>query len=100
MWCLESVRLFDEFPYAARSWPKPWRVLLKAEVMAQGENPRFVVTSLVGLDADMLYEDIYCTPGQAELFFKVLKNGCKVEALQLSQMDRVERVLVLSMIVA
>lgn len=34
----ESVRVFDEFPYAARSWPKPWRMLLKAEVMAQGEN--------------------------------------------------------------
>ncbi|GAC1422055.1 MAG: hypothetical protein NVSMB6_23640 [Burkholderiaceae bacterium] len=28
------------------------------------------------------------------------KNGCKVEALQLSQMDRVERALVLYMIVA
>ena len=30
----------------------------------------------------------------------MLKNGCKVEALQLSQMDRVERALVLYMIVA
>jgi hypothetical protein len=62
----ESVRLFDEFPYAARSWPKPRCVLLKVEVMAQGENPRFVVTSLVGLDAGTLYEDIYCARGEAE----------------------------------
>jgi hypothetical protein len=30
----------------------------------------------------------------------VLKNGCKVEALQLAQMDRVERALVLYMVVA
>ena len=30
----------------------------------------------------------------------MLKNGCKVEALQLSQMDRVERALVLYMILA
>jgi len=70
----EAVRLFDEFPYAARSWPKAWRVLLKAEVMAEGENPRFVVTSLLGLDADTLYEEIYCARGQAENFIKHLKT--------------------------
>lgn len=75
----ESVRLFDEFPYAARSWPKPWRVLLKAEVMAQGENPRFVVTSLVGLDAGTLYEDIYCARGQAENFIKHLKSDLSAD---------------------
>ena len=70
----ESVRLFDEFPYAAGSWPQPWRVLLKAEVMALGENPRFVVTSLSGLDAGILYEEIYCARGQTENFIKHLKN--------------------------
>ncbi|NIA01135.1 transposase, partial [Massilia sp. CCM 8734] len=59
-----AVRLFDEFTYKARSWPRAWRVLLKAEVMALGENTRFIVTSLPGLDADMLYEDIYCARGQ------------------------------------
>ena len=75
----ESVRVFDEFPYIARSWPKPWRVLLKAEVMAQGENPRFVVTSLVGLDAGTLYEDIYCARGQAENFIKHLKNDLSAD---------------------
>ncbi|NHZ94132.1 IS1380 family transposase, partial [Massilia sp. CCM 8733] len=61
-----AVRLFDEFTYKARSWPRAWRVLLKAEVMALGENTRFIVTSLPGLDAGMLYEDIYCARGQAE----------------------------------
>jgi Transposase DDE domain group 1 len=70
----QAVRLFDEFSYAADSWPKAWRVLLKAEVMAQGENPRFVVTSLTGLDADMLYEDVYCGRGQSENFIKHLKT--------------------------
>ncbi len=70
----DAVRLFDEFPYAAGSWPKAWRVLLKAEVMALGENPRFVVTSLVGLDADCLYEDLYCARGQSENFIKHLKT--------------------------
>lgn len=70
----EVVRLYDEFPYAADSWQKSWRVSLKAEVMALGENPRFVVTSLDGLDADMLYEDVYCARGQSENFITQLKN--------------------------
>ncbi len=70
----DAVRLFDEFDYAAGSWHKCWRVLLKAEVMALGENPRFVVTSLVGLDAGTLYEDIYCARGQSENFIKHLKT--------------------------
>ena len=41
-----SSRLYEEFSYAARSWAHPWRVVLKAEVMSAGDNPRFVVTSL------------------------------------------------------
>lgn len=69
-----AVRLFDEFTYKARSWPRAWRVLLKAEVMALGENTRFVVTSLTGLDAATLYEEIYCARGQAENYIKHLKD--------------------------
>ena len=69
----DAVRLYDEFAHAAGSWSKPWRVLLKAEVMALGENPRFVVTSLPGLDAGSLYEELYCGRGQTENFIKHLK---------------------------
>ena len=69
-----ALRLFDEFMYKARSWPRAWRVLMKAEVMALGENTRFIVTSLPGLDAGVLYEDIYCARGQAENYIKHLKD--------------------------
>jgi hypothetical protein len=31
---------------AAASWAQPWRVIVKAEVMAAGNTPRCVVTSL------------------------------------------------------
>src|SRR2546430_14738971 len=31
-----SSRLYEEFAYAAASWARPWRVVLKAEVMADG----------------------------------------------------------------
>lgn len=70
----DAVREYTEFNYAADTWAKPWRVLLKAEVMAIGENPRFVVTSLAGDDPKLLYEDLYCPRGQCENFIKYLKN--------------------------
>jgi len=69
-----ALRLFGEFDYKARSWPRAWRVLMKAEVMALGENTRFIVTSLPGLDAGTLYEDIYCARGQSENYIKHLKG--------------------------
>jgi hypothetical protein len=35
-----------------------------------------------------------------EIFFEVLKNDCKVEALQLSSIERLELALALFMIIA
>lgn len=53
-------------------------------------------------DADAVVEliDWYRASWEVEMFFHVLKTGCKGEALQLSQMDRLERALVLYMVVA
>ena len=44
--------------------------------------------------------DWYRARWEIELFFHVLKNGCKVEALQLSTAKRLERALMLFMVVA
>src|SRR5215831_16714866 len=66
-------RLYAEFPYAAASWAQPWRVILKAEVMAAGDNPRFVVTSLADPPPPMLYEDLYCARGNCENDIKAVK---------------------------
>jgi len=44
--------------------------------------------------------DWYRARWEIELFFHVLKNGCRVEALQLSTMERLERALALFMVVA
>jgi Transposase DDE domain group 1 len=38
-------RVYEDFSSAAASWEPPWRVIVKAEGMAAGDNPRFVVTS-------------------------------------------------------
>jgi Transposase DDE domain group 1 len=68
-----SSRLYEEFAYAARSWAHPWRVVLKAEVMSAGDNPRFVVTSLDAPTPQMLYEDLYCARGNCENDIKAVK---------------------------
>ena len=44
--------------------------------------------------------DGYRARWEIEIYFNVLKNDCKVEALQLSAIDRVDRALALFMIVA
>lgn len=44
--------------------------------------------------------DWYRARWEIELFFHVIKNGCRVEALQLSDIDRLERALALFMVVA
>lgn len=68
-----SSRLYTEFSYAAQSWARPWRVVLKAEVMSAGDNPRFVVTSLDAPTPQMLYEDLYCARGNCENDIKAVK---------------------------
>jgi hypothetical protein len=63
------ARVFKEFAYQTRkSWSRERRVIGKAEHLAKGSNPRFVVTSLSAeeLDARTLYEDVYCARGEME----------------------------------
>jgi hypothetical protein len=67
-------RLFEEFSYAAGTWDRPRRVIAKAEHSAQGENPRFVVTSLPGTPS-VLYDELYCQRGDAENRIKEQQLG-------------------------
>jgi hypothetical protein len=59
-------RWIGEITYAARSWDRQRRVIARLEHDARGANPRFVVTSLQGGDAQALYEQLYCARGEAE----------------------------------
>jgi len=64
-----AARVFKDFTYQTRkSWSRQRRVVGKAEHLAKGANPRFVVTSLSAeeLDAKTLYEDLYCARGEME----------------------------------
>jgi Transposase DDE domain group 1 len=66
-------RVYEDFSYAAASWEQPWRVIVKAEVMAAGDNPRFVVTSLEAPTPQHVYEDLYCARGNCENDIKAVK---------------------------
>lgn len=64
-----AARVFKDFTYQTRkSWRRPRRVVGKAEHLAKGANPRFVVTSLSENDYDAreLYEEVYCARGEME----------------------------------
>jgi len=65
----QPARVFKDFAYQTlESWSRSRRVVGKAEYLAKGENPRFVVTSLSSdeFDAKTLYEKQYCARGDME----------------------------------
>jgi len=61
-----------------------------------------LLTNRIPAGRDDLIEliDWYRARWEIEMFFHVLKNGCRVESLQLATVDRIERALALFMIVA
>lgn len=84
------TRVFTEFEYETKSqtWSRARRIIAKAEVTAQGDNPRFVATNLplegfrddedkTRFEASRLYEEIYCARGEME-------NVLKQQVLDLS----------------
>jgi hypothetical protein len=73
-----KVRHFGEIVYAAQTWPKARRVVVKAEMMSKGYNPRFVVTNLPGDDTirdepESVY-GFYTDRGDVENRIKELKG--------------------------
>jgi hypothetical protein len=58
-------RLFGAFAYAAGSWDRIRRVIIKAEHTALGANPRFVIANVPG-GPQSLYDEVYCQRGEAE----------------------------------
>lgn len=65
----EASRVFVELRYETLdSWTRKRRVIGKAEYLAKGANPRFIVTSLSRkcCRAMKLYEEYYCKRGDME----------------------------------
>jgi hypothetical protein len=70
----QKQRLFGEVKYAAETWDRERRVLVKAERTDKGSNPRFVVTNLEGT-AQALYDEGYCARGEMENRIKEQQLG-------------------------
>lgn len=74
----QSARVYGECEYAAGTWDRKRRVIIKAEVLLHSErglkeNPRFVVTNYsAAADPERLYSHTYCVRGDAENRIKEL----------------------------
>jgi hypothetical protein len=69
----DKMRAFTSFAYAAKSWKRQRHVVARLEASTRGFDARYVVTSLRGEDRH-LYEEVYCTRGQAENLIKLHKG--------------------------
>jgi hypothetical protein len=70
----QKQRLFGAVAYAAHTWERARRVIVKAEHTDKGRNPRFVVTNLSG-EAQPLYDALYCARGDMENRIKEQQLG-------------------------
>jgi hypothetical protein len=75
----QKAKLFAEGTYQAASWEKERRIIYKAEVMEQGTNRRFVLTTRSD-EPKALYE-FYARRGEAENWIKDFKVHLKADRL-------------------
>jgi hypothetical protein len=73
-----SEHVYHDANYAARSWPRERRVIIKAEVVwgmgkEPKDNPRFVITNRKQ-SPQWLYEKVYCQRGDIENRIKELQE--------------------------
>ncbi|MGH7347676.1 MAG: IS1380 family transposase [Candidatus Rokuibacteriota bacterium] len=84
-----TEHLYGETRYAAKTWKRKRRVIIKAEVVRHPgrdpkNNPRFVVTNLP--DAPQaVYEEIYCRRGDMENRLKELHHGLEMDRTSCSR---------------
>jgi hypothetical protein len=77
----QKARLFDDVYYAAATWDEPRRLVMKAEWLPKGANPRFVLTNLE-LPPQELYDRFYVQRGaDSEHRIKELKLGMQADRL-------------------
>ena len=71
--------MYESFYYAAKTWKEEQRVIVKVEFTPGHSDPnvRFIVTNAHEADAKVLYNDVYCSRGEAELYIKDHKTYLK-----------------------
>ena len=83
----ETEHVYTDVVYAARTWGRERRVVIKAEVVrltgrAPQDNSRFVVTNLRQTPR-FIYERIYCARGDIENRIKELHDGLQIRPHEL-----------------
>lgn len=77
----QKASLFDDVYYAAGTWDSPRRLVMKAEWLPKGANPRCVITNL-DLAPQLLYDQFYVQRGSdSEHRIKELKLGIQADRL-------------------
>ena len=80
----QKARLFDDVYYAAGTWDAPRRLVMKAEWLPKGANPRCVLTNL-DWAPQLLYDQFYVQRGSdSEHRIKELKLGIQSDRLSCS----------------
>ena len=84
-----TAHVYGETRYAAGTWDRRRRVLIKAEVVRHPgrqpkNNPRFVVTNLTASPRH-LYEQVYCARGDVENRIKELHHGLEIDRTSCSR---------------
>src|SRR5260370_3196591 len=84
-----TEHLYGETQYAAQTWKRKRRVIIKAEVVRHPgrdpkNNPRFVVTNLPHAPRTV-YEQIYCQRGDVENRLKELHHGLELDRTSCSR---------------
>ena len=79
----QTAHCYGETRYAAKSWKRKRRVIIKAEVVRHPgrdpkNNPRFVVTNLPDAPRTV-YEQVYCQRGDVENRLKELHHGLEMD---------------------
>jgi len=79
----ETAHVYGECRYAAASWSRERRVIIKAEVVRLAgrepkDNPRFVVTNLRRVP-QRVYEVVYCQRAHIENRIKELHYGLAID---------------------
>ena len=79
----DLIPRFGECVYAAGSWNRKRRVIIKADIALHPgrepkDNPRFIVTNLK-TTPKFIYKKVYCPRGDIENRIKELKHGLEID---------------------
>lgn len=77
----KPVKRYHTFSYKAGSWQHEQRVVVKVEVNHKGTNVRYIVSNMQCTKTKVLYENVYCARGSAELRIKDHKTYLKSDRM-------------------